>query len=84
MDDEGRVVYNATIAFNGKEYLSSINGTVTLTTPSVNKSKAYIISATKPGYIDYSIIITVYPSLSPENLVGFFIVIIIMYAVTVF
>jgi hypothetical protein len=77
MDDEGRVVYNATIAFNGKEYLSSINGAVTLATPSVNKSKAYIISATKPGYIDYSIVITVYPSLSPENLVGFFIVIII-------
>jgi len=71
------------LCLTAKEYLSSINGTVTLTTPSVNKSKAYIISATKPGYMDYSIIITVYPSLSPENLVGFFIVI-IMYAVTVF
>ena len=75
--------YNATIAFNGKEYLSSINGTVTLTTPYVNKSKAYIISATKPGYIDYSIIITAYPLLSPENLVGFFIVIIICILIVV-
>ena len=72
------------LRLTAEEYLSSINGTVTLTTPYVNKSKAYIISATKPGYIDYSIIITVYPSLSPENLVGFFIVVIIMYAVFVF
>ncbi len=77
MDDEGGVVYNATIAFNGKEYRSSIDGTVTLTTPSVNKSKAYLISTQKYGYIDYSIVITVYPSLSPENIVGFLIVIVI-------
>jgi len=77
IDDEGRIIDNTTIVFNGKEYLSSVNGTVSLTTPSVNKSKAFVISATKLGYIDYSIFITVYPDLSPENLIGFFIVIFI-------
>ncbi len=75
IDDEGRIIDNATIVFNGKEYLSSVNGTVSLAAPSVNKSKAFVISATKPGYIDYSIFITIYPALSPENLMGFFIVI---------
>lgn len=77
IDDEGRIIDNATIVFNGKEYLSSVNGTVSLTAPSVNKSKVFVISATKLGYIDYSIFITVYPDLSPENLIGFFIVIFI-------
>ena len=75
IDDEGRIIDNATIVFNGKEYLSSVNGTVSLSAPSVNKSKAFVISAIKQGYIDYSIFITVYPDLSPENLIGFFIVI---------
>ena len=49
---------------------------MTLTIPSVNKSKAYLISTQKYGYIDYFIVITVYPSLSPENIVGFLIVIV--------
>ncbi len=75
IDDEGRIIDNATITFNNKEYMSSINGTVTLAAPSVKKTKTFVISATKPGYIDYSIFITIYPALSPENLVGFFIVI---------
>jgi len=86
-DDEGRLVDNASITFNDNEYLSRSNGTVDLVTPSVNKSKVYVISATKQGYIDNSIFITVYPSLSPENIMGFFIVIgiciIIIFAVVV-
>lgn len=74
-DDEGRIVDNATITFNNKEYISSVNGTVALIAPSVNKTKTYVISATKQGYIDYSTFVTVDPALSPENLMGFFIVI---------
>jgi len=74
-DDEGRIIDNATITFNNKEYMSSINGTVALPAPPVNKTKTYVISATKQGYIDGSIFITVDPALSPENLMGFLIVI---------
>ena len=77
IDDEGRIIDNSTIVFNGKTYLSSVNGTVSLTAPSVNKSKAFVISAIKQGYIEYSIFITVYPDLSPENLIGFFVFIFI-------
>ena len=74
-DDEGGIVNNVTIMFNNIEYISNLNGTVEITTPSVNKTKTYIISSTKQGYIDNSIIITVYPALSSENLIGFYIVI---------
>lgn len=83
IDDEGRIVDNATITFNNKEYVSSANGTVVLLAPSVNKTKTYVISATKQGYIDYSIFITVDPALSPENLMGFFIVIGICFVIIV-
>ena len=83
IDDEGRIIDNATITFNGKEYFINVNGTVSLTAPSVNKSKVFVISANKLGYIDYSIFITIYPDLSPENLIGFFIVIFICILIVV-
>jgi len=76
-DDEGGLVDNVIITFNDDEYLSGSNETVELTTPSVNKSKVFVISVKKQGYIDNSILITVYPLLSPENIMGFFIVIVI-------
>lgn len=75
IDDEGSVVDNATVMFDNKEYFSSSNGAIELVAPAVNKSKTYVISVTKPGYIDYSTLIVVSPSFSFENLIGFFVVI---------
>ena len=74
-DDEGKLVNNATITFNSKKYQTDINGTITLTTPSVNKSKLYIINVTKSGYIDNSIFVIIYPNPSKENIFGSFVVI---------
>ena len=75
VDDDGGLIDNASITFDNDKYLSCSNGTVNLPAPSVNKSKVYVISANKQGYIDNSILITIYPLLSAENIIGFFIVI---------
>ena len=82
-DDQGRIVSNVTILFNEKEYRTASDGTVRLTAPLVNKSKVFQISAQKPGYIDFSIAVTIYPSISSENFIGFIIVIIICASIIV-
>lgn len=75
IDDERRVVNDAKVIFNGREYLSSGTGTVTLTAPAVNKSQMFNISVSKQGYIDSTISVTIYPSISSENIIGFYFVI---------
>ncbi len=77
-DDEGRLVDNATIIFNDKSYKTDINGTITLTAPSLNRTEEYTINATKPGYIDNSILIRIIPGPSQENLLGFYISVLIL------
>ena len=75
VDDVGKIVDNANITFNNKEYISNANGTSTLFTPSVNKTYLSVITVEKPGYINNSILITVYPDISYENIIGFYMVI---------
>jgi hypothetical protein len=73
VDEQGRIIENATIMFERTEYTTDENGTVTLQTPLVWKSETYFINVTKSGYFSNALPIVVSPRPSSENLLGFLI-----------
>jgi hypothetical protein len=75
IDDQGRIVDNATLLFLNKQYWSDKNGNVILTAPCVNNSQLFSITALKSGFLEYTISITVSPSISTPHIIGFYVVI---------
>jgi hypothetical protein len=78
LDDEGRIIPNATVSFNNQAYHTDTNGSVILKTPAVETTIVYFINITKPGYIANSIGIRILPGPSIENVVGAYIAIAIV------
>lgn len=83
LDDEGQIVNNTTIEFNNRSYKTDNNGTVTLTAPSLDKSGEFYINATKVGYIENSISVRIIPKPSLENILGFYLSIVIVIFIVV-
>jgi hypothetical protein len=83
VDEQGRIIDNATIMFERTEYTTGENGTVTLLTPQVWKSETYFINVTKSGYLPNDLPIVVSPRPTPENLLGFLILIGICFIIVI-
>ena len=84
IDDEGRIIDNASLVFNTKENYTNSNGTIVLVAPQVNKSKVYNITAAKEGYINNTILIIISPEASSENILGLYIALGILLFIAVF
>jgi hypothetical protein len=76
-DESGQIIDNVTIFFDDELFFTDENGFISLFAPSVSKANQYTITASKPGYLNYSIVITVNPSLTVENIIGFVFIVII-------
>lgn len=74
-DENGLVIENVTILFDEQLFITDENGEISLLAPWVSKAKQYLITASKPGYLNYSITITINPSLTFENIIGLFFII---------
>jgi hypothetical protein len=83
VDEQGRIIDNATITFEATEYTTDENGTVTLQTPLVRKSETYFINVTKNGYLPNSLPIVVSPRPTPQNILGFLIFIGICFIIVI-
>jgi hypothetical protein len=75
IDDEGRIVDNATVNFDNQDYFTNGNGTIILRSPDVDRTTTYIINISKQDYIDNSITIRILPRPSFENVFGAYIAI---------
>lgn len=76
-DESGQIIDNVTIFFDDELFFTDENGFISLLAPSVSKANQYTITASKSGYLNYSIVITVNPGLTMENIIGFVFIVII-------